>query len=344
MQGLSSIRPGEEVRLAGLTVLFKGWLSTTTNTLMFQGETRLGTEVTVKVARDRNLVGSGPEQLAAQARQLLATRRILGSLSPFPEILAYEGNTLVQEYIKGEDLARLAPTDERVSSIIEAAIDKLLLLSQLSYDRRASATLDQLGFLASRLSRFSAILNAACGSRLSEHLGGNDSLSSAMGVIGGWQQDPPVGLTRPLTLCVHGDFVPQNVIVTPGDKDVTFIDPRGDVFWDSETPWWDPVIELASFTLFHEIVPHLSAAADHMATDRQWRSARSFCKSATRLGIDVQHTWPNLNQELDYFVTARIVGFAAISCFYQNAHAFPDALTLVDLLPLSVRRVQSSIA
>ncbi|MEU8151931.1 hypothetical protein [Nonomuraea sp. NPDC048901] len=338
--------PGDEVALAGLTVRFKEWLSTTTNTLMFRAETRSGTEVTVKTTEasaGRDLVGNGSEQLAAQAGQLRATERILGAASPFPRFVSFDGDTLIQEYARGGVLTRAALAD-RHAPALELAFDTLLRLSQLSYEHRTAATLRDLDFLTTRLSRLADILRHICGAELSQHIRENASLSCAIDTAISWQHDPPIDLGRTLTLCAHGDFVPQNIVAAPGGGEITFIDPRGYVLWEDGVPWWDPVIELASFTLFHEIVPRLSAAADHMTSGEPWASVQPFHDSATRLGIDVGRAWPNLEQELDYFISARIIGFVAVSAFYQASSAFPDATVLADLLPLSVRRVESPIA
>lgn len=61
-----------------------------------------------------------------------------------------------------------------------------------------------------------------------------------------------------LSIASHGDFVPTNVVFDGAHP--VFIDVRAE--WVGEAPYWDPILDLASFAVFHaDIWPELESAS-----------------------------------------------------------------------------------
>src|SRR5262249_8300415 len=57
-------------------------------------------------------------------------------------------------------------------------------------------------------------------------------------------------MPRSLSVAVHGDLVPSNILVGANERDAILIDPRGEVLWVGGTPFWDPMYDIAKMKFF----------------------------------------------------------------------------------------------
>jgi hypothetical protein len=57
-------------------------------------------------------------------------------------------------------------------------------------------------------------------------------------------------LPKFITVAVHGDLVPTNVLTDPESYNDILIDPRGDVLWSNGEPLWDPLYDAAKMKFY----------------------------------------------------------------------------------------------
>jgi hypothetical protein len=320
-------------------------LPTTTNTTLFVGYAQEGTKVTVKVTDTENCVGSGPAQLAAQARQLSVTNSLLGTASPFPRMLGFDGRVLVQEYVEGTTLDEAGLQTDQYSRCAERAFTKMLEISQLRIGPGPPAKRLTHGFLSSRIDRLSAVIRNTIAGRtlLESHILSSTPIREALNTLEVWRGDSPVAIDRPLTFCAHGDFTPQNLLATSRKSDTIFIDPRGEVVWESGLPWWDPAVELASYILFGEIVPELDAGHAPLLQEQTWQAPVFFRRAAQGLGLECDERWPELSREVDFLLAARLLGYVSVCCAYGPPRGVAYAGALLRALPSAVHRIQATL-
>ncbi len=259
---------GPVLRIENYVFRFRQSFKTRTNTNVVLGETPDKQLMIIKTALPTNVVGSGPAELEKQVQQMRILNEILGVNSPFPPIIYFNGTTLITPYFGGGTLADIVRHDpalfrSRFHDALCLLFSEVGLVAQYGPDGR--------GFLDTqiekRLKRLYQILEGTSVGRsfnntfLSKEVLARRRLS----VIEKWQQNKVfvyLGTAlgpRRLALALHGDFVAENIVLGPTQsarwtRNVAFIDPRGMVVWKDSLPWWDPVMDLASFITFEEIV------------------------------------------------------------------------------------------
>lgn len=130
----------------------------------------------------------------------------------------------------------------------------------------------------------------------------------------------PISHTASLPVAAHGDFVSSNIVFSNGQP--VFIDPRA--HWHRGTPYWDPIMDLASFVLFHcHLWDAMAKAQLRPATDLAVRTEDQILQLAqSRPGFQ---RWtaldPSWRSRYRHYALLRAVGNYANNRLFTRHHA-----------------------
>lgn len=313
-------------------------IPTRTNTRVIVGATLDGRSVILKTALPSNSVGSGPQELQQQVHHMNILRQALGATSLFPPILYFNGTTLIQPYFSGGTLTALYHRNPSLFEVRFSEAINILFGGFGSLDRLAPEGFtflhQQVSMRITRLNKILHTTNAGIHfkqSILTKHEG----IQRMLKQIEIWViEDVFLRLGRifgplKLSLAVHSDFVGDNVILGPNrviewPHNFVFIDPRGDVIWNNDLPWWDPIMDLGSFITFEEIIPPIEfkmgmrndkgiVLSTHN-TSKDW-SILNYCKKLPVISDwSVKDVYWQERLEISIFI--RLLGYISIAIAY----------------------------
>jgi hypothetical protein len=313
--------------------------TTRTNTHVVLGATAEERLVIVKTALPTNSVGSGPAELKLQVRQIRTLHTLLGSANPFPPILYFDGTTLILPYFSGGTLSQAARDNPKLFwSSFHDAVDLLFSTPASIVPLAPQGTAFLSEQIEKRLSRLFRILDTTHAGRSFRDtiLSHEGAARRQLEVIEQWlragkfSQLEKILYPRRLALALHGDFVAENVVIAPAhtlawSHNVAFIDPRGEVVWHGGLPWWDPIMDLASFVTFEEIVApiefdlgiydSLSCLAHQEYCDPVTWLIPRYCTQVNSFShwTENDQRW---NERLTLSVLVRLLGYISISLAY----------------------------
>lgn len=212
----------------------------------------------------RNLIVRKTAEEGADASPLLEQARHLHyihdthNLRMYPEVIRTFDTGFDMTFVRGETLSsyldKSSHADDAIANAVDALFDLALTLRK-PWHQEAEHRINFLRAEAlERRGRFKRAIAKT-------HLSLKPSTRSLVSLLDQVVADSSNWVSRAidsqnvdqrarLSIAVHGDFVPSNVILH--GPETTFLDVRG--VWYQGVPLWDPIMDLASFCVFAESI------------------------------------------------------------------------------------------
>lgn len=239
-----------------------------------------GTLVLIKCAHTPEWI----DDLHRQSRHYLTMSRLLAEQSIYPEVLQIKEDELIIPYYEygtiddltlGHDSLLITELTKRsLHYLFDIAAKQMVIPHTADHLHAAKTYLREEA--SSRLKRLQrALTDTEQGVQWASRHNTEMALSfheivtkTTSWIYDGWLATASSDLGPPLLgLASHGDFVLSNIMLATSpspNAQIVFIDTRG--HWYGGLPWWDPIMDLATFIAFHcriePVIGKLTTSAD----------------------------------------------------------------------------------